>query len=74
MKIGTWRDGLKPIIIVALKLSVMLFGVAGATGGFFLGTTIFPKNDNLQLAVAAAGLAVGVVIWWPLAKLLARWL
>jgi len=47
---------------------------AGATGGFFLGTTIFPKNDNLQLAVAVAGLAVGVVIWWPLAKLLARWL
>jgi len=74
MRIGTWRDGLKPLARLALDASLMFFAFAGAMGGYFVGSHFFPRSDPWQFGLAAIGVAAGVVLWCPLSKRLGQWL
>lgn len=75
MEVGTWRDGLRPVARVALKVVLAVLGLVGSFAGYYIGETyLFPRNDTAQMICAAVGLAIVVVAGWPIVRWVAKFL
>lgn len=74
MELGTWKDGLRPIARMVNKVLMMLTSGAGALGGVMLADHIWPRNNTAFTVLAVAGVAIGVAVWWPVNRTIARWL
>jgi len=68
METGTWRDGLRPVVRIASKLLILLFAGGLAGGGVILADKLAPRNTTVETIAAVVGIAVGVLIWWPVQK------
>lgn len=70
MQLGTPRDALRPIVRLVNKFLLFIVPGAGGFGGYMLSDVLFPRNDTAQMVAAGIGIALGVLIIWPVR----RWL
>lgn len=74
MRLGTWRDALRPIVGLIAFYGFLVAAAAAMLGAYFLGEWIFPRNNGAQLVAAGVGLAIGAALWWPIFRRLGRFI